>query len=123
MYEIAVESHFDAAHFLREYRGKCEALHGHRFRVVARISAAKLDDAGMAYDFTELKKHLNDILDKFDHSCLNEVPPFDEINPSSEHLAAIIYRELSEKLSGAPVSVASIEVWESPQSCATYRPD
>lgn len=123
MYEIAVESHFDAAHFLREYRGKCEALHGHRFRVVARINADKLDDAGMAYDFTELKKHLNDILEKFDHTCLNEVPPFDEINPSSEHLAAIIYRELREKLSGAPVSVACIEVWESPQSCATYRPD
>lgn len=123
MYEIAVESHFDAAHFLRGYRGRCEALHGHRFRVVARASAAKLDDAGMAYDFTEMKKHLNDILDKFDHTCLNDVPPFDEINPSSEHLATIIYNELRSKLSGAPVSVSGIEVWESPQSCATYRPD
>ena len=123
MYEIAVESHFDAAHFLRGYRGRCEALHGHRFRVVARVSAAKLDDAGMAYDFTEMRKHLNDILDKFDHTCLNEVPPFDENNPSSEHLATIIYRELRAKLSGAPVSISGIEVWESPQSCATYRPD
>jgi 6-pyruvoyltetrahydropterin/6-carboxytetrahydropterin synthase len=123
MYEIAVESHFDAAHFLRGYQGKCEALHGHRFRVVARISAAGLDDAGMAYDFTELKKHLNDILSKFDHICLNEVPPFDEINPSSEHLATTIYNELKEKLVLPPVSVSSVEVWESPQSCATYRPD
>jgi 6-pyruvoyltetrahydropterin/6-carboxytetrahydropterin synthase len=123
MYEIAVESHFDAAHFLRGYQGKCEALHGHRFRVVARISAAGLDDAGMAYDFTELKKHLNDILSKFDHICLNEVPPFDEINPSSEHLATTIYNELKKKLALPPVSVSSVEVWESPQSCATYRPD
>ena len=123
MYEIAVESHFDAAHFLRGYQGKCEALHGHRFRVVARISAAGLDDIGMAYDFTKLRKHLNDILGKFDHTCLNDVPPFDEINPSSEHLATIIYRELREKLTGAPVSVSSVEVWESPQSGATYRPD
>jgi len=123
MYEIAVESHFDAAHFLRGYRGKCEALHGHRFRVVARINAAVLDAAGMAYDFTELRKHLNDILSKFDHICLNEVPPFDEINPSSEHLATTIYNELKKKLTGAPVSVSSVEVWESPQSCATYRPD
>ncbi len=123
MYEIAVESHFDAAHFLRGYQGKCEALHGHRFRVVARISAAGLDDAGMAYDFTELKKHLNDILDKFDHTCLNEVPPFDEINPSSEHLATTIYNELKKKLALPPVSISSVEVWESPQSCATYRPD
>ncbi len=123
MYEIAVESHFDAAHFLRGYRGKCEALHGHRFRVVAKVNADKLDDAGIAYDFTELKKHLNDVLGKFDHTCLNDVPPFDEINPSSEHLATIIYRELGEKLAGTPVSVSSVEVWESPQSGATYRPD
>ena len=123
MYEIAVESHFDAAHFLRGYKGKCESLHGHRFRVVARVSADSLDDAGMAYDFTELKKHLNDILGKFDHTCLNEVPPFDKTNPSSEHLATIIYSELSKKLTSAPVSVSSVEVWESPQSCATYRPD
>ena len=123
MYEIAVESHFDAAHFLRGYQGKCEALHGHRFRVVARISAAGLDDAGMAYDFTELRKHLNDILDKFDHTCLNEVPPFDEINPSSEDLATTIYNELKRKLALPPVSLSSVEVWESPQSCATYRPD
>ena len=123
MYEIAVESHFDAAHFLRGYQGKCEALHGHRFRVVARISAAGLDDAGMAYDFIELRKHLNDILDKFDHTCLNDVPPFDEINPSSEHLATTIYNELKKKLALPPVSISSVEVWESPQSCATYRPD
>lgn len=123
MYEIAVESHFDAAHFLRGYRGKCEALHGHRFRVVVKVNAASLDDAGIAYDFTELKKHLNDILGRFDHTCLNDVPPFDETNPSSEHIATIIYNELSKKLAGAPVSVSSVEVWESPQSCATYRPD
>ena len=123
MYEIAVEGHFDAAHFLRGYRGKCEALHGHRFRVVARISAGKLDDAGIAYDFTELKKHLNDILYKFDHICLNDVPPFDRINPSSEHLATIIHDELKTRLAETPASVSSIEVWESPQSWVTYRPD
>ena len=123
MYEIAVEGHFDAAHFLRGYRGKCEALHGHRFRVVARVSAARLDDAGMAYDFTDLKKHLNGILDRFDHTCLNDVPPFDKINPSSEHLAATIYERLKKKLAGTPVSVSSVEVWESPQSWVTYKPD
>ena len=77
----------------------------------------------MAYDFTELRKRLNNILGKFDHTCFNDVPPFDEINPSSEHLATIIYRELRKKLTGAPVSVSSVEVWESPQSGATYRPD
>jgi len=123
MYEISVENHFDAAHFLRGYQGKCEALHGHRFRVVAKVSASKLDTTGLAYDFTELKQHLNDILSRFDHTCLNDVPPFDEINPSSENIAANIYNELKAKLTGAPISISSIEVWESPQAWVTYRPD
>jgi 6-pyruvoyltetrahydropterin/6-carboxytetrahydropterin synthase len=123
MYEISVEKHFDAAHFLRGYRGKCEALHGHRFQVVARISASGLDDTGMAYDFTELKQHLNDILARFDHTCLNDVPPFDKINPSSENIASTIYNELKPKLTGTPVPLSAIEVWESPQTRVTYKPD
>jgi len=123
VYEISVEKHFDAAHFLRGYQGKCEALHGHRFRVVVRVSASKLDDIGIAYDFAELKQHLNDILSKFDHTCLNDVPPFDKINPSSENIAATIYSELKNKLAGAPVSISGIEVWESPQAGIAYSPD
>ena len=123
MYEISVEEHFDAAHFLRGYQGKCEALHGHRFRVVVKVSASGLNDIGIAYDFTELKQHLNDILSKFDHTCLNDVPPFDKINPSSENIAATIYNELRRKLTGAPVSISTIEVWESPQTGVAYSPD
>ncbi|MBI4266938.1 MAG: 6-carboxytetrahydropterin synthase QueD [Chloroflexi bacterium] len=123
MYEIAVEKHFDAAHFLRGYRGKCEAMHGHRFQVVARVKASGLNDIGIAYDFTDLKRHLNEILAKFDHTCLNEVPPFDRINPSSENIAARIYDELKGKLAAAPLAVSAVEVWESPQTRVTYRPD
>jgi len=123
VYEIAVEGHFDAAHFLRGYKGKCEALHGHRYRAVARVSTPKVDNIGLAYDFTELKQHLNDILSRFDHVCLNEVPPFDEINPSSENIATTIYNELKPKLAGVPVSLSAIEVWESPHTRVTYKPD
>jgi len=122
MYEISVERHFDAAHFLRGYKGKCEALHGHRFKVVARVSAPGLDDIGLAYDFTDLKQHLDDILSRFDHTCLNEVPPFDEINPSSENIAATIYDELRRRLAAAPLSLSGVEVWESPNTGVTYRP-
>ena len=123
MYYISVEQHFDAAHFLRGYRGKCEALHGHRFQVVAQVKSSQVDDVGMAYDFTELKQHLGDIISRFDHTCLNDVPPFDKINPSSENIATTIYDELKAQLTGAPVSISSIEVWESPQTWVTYRPD
>ena len=123
MYEISVEKHFDAAHFLRGYKGKCEALHGHRFRVVARVKAAALDDTGLAYDFTELKQHLDGILAAYDHTCLNDMPPFDSINPSSENIAASIYEALKSRLADAPVSLSCVEVWESPLTGVSYRPD
>jgi 6-pyruvoyltetrahydropterin/6-carboxytetrahydropterin synthase len=121
MYQVSVEQHFDAAHYLREYHGKCENLHGHRFKVVANITAEKLNELGLAYDFVELKRHLADILLKFDHTCINDIPPFDKINASSENIAATIYKKLKPKLS-KEVTLSSIEVWESPQNCITYSP-
>ena len=123
MYQISVERDFDAAHYLRGYQGKCEALHGHRFRVVAKVRASVVNDIGLAYDFTELKRHLGDVLSRFDHTCLNDIPSFDEINPSSENIASTIYDELKLKLSGTPVSISYVEVWESPQSGVAYSPD
>ena len=122
MYEIAAERHFDAAHALRGYRGKCETTHGHRFKVVARLAAANLDDIGIAYDFTELKKHLDDILAGLDHTNLNEVPPFDRINPSSENLAATIYGKLAQRLPPDAVTLRAVEVWESPEQWVSYTP-
>jgi len=121
VYRISVEQHFDAAHALRGYKGKCEALHGHRFKVVVKVMAAKLDDIGLAYDFTELKAKLKAILERFDHTCLNDVPPFDKINPSSENIASTIYGELKNELKEAPVKLVSVEVWESPESGVEYR--
>ena len=123
MYEISIEQHFDAAHFLRGYRGKCEALHGHRFRVVVKTKSSVVNDIGIAYDFVELKQYLAAILARYDHTCLNDVPPFDEINPSSENIAATIYNELKPKLTEAPVSLSCVEVWESPQTGVIYTPD
>ena len=123
MYQIAVEMDFDAAHSLRGYKGKCETLHGHRFKVVAAVKGTKLDEIGLAFDFTILKKHLGEILASYDHTNLNDVPPFNRINPSSENIAATIYNELKKKLAGAPVTLDNIEVWESPQSRVLYRPD
>jgi len=123
MYELSVEGHFDAAHFLRGYQGKCEALHGHRYRVVVKIKASVLNDIGLAYDFTEVKKHLRDILARFDHTCLNDVAPFDNINPSAENIATTIYGELKSKLNGEPVALSCVEAWESPDTGVAYTPD
>lgn len=123
MYLISVEDHFSAAHFLRGYRGKCEALHGHRFQVVVKVKASTVDDIGMAYDFTVLKQQLGDITSRLDHTCLNDIQPFDRINPSSENIASTVYEELKPKLEGTPVSLSCVEVWESPVTSVTYSPD
>ena len=123
MYTVSVEQDFDAAHYLKGYRGKCEALHGHRFRVAVNVKTSALDEIGLAYDFTELKRHLRDILARFDHTCLNDISPFDKINPSSENIAVTIYQDLKVRIEGAPVQLTAIEVWESPQNHITYCPD
>jgi len=139
VYEITVEKHFEAAHYLRGYQGKCENVHGHRYRIVVKIRADKLNDIGLAYDFTDLKRHLNAILERFDHTCLNDIVPFDKINPSAENIAVTIYNEIKEKLAADSFDVAQdrpitltaveafrlseVEVWESPEQGVSYHPD
>jgi 6-pyruvoyltetrahydropterin/6-carboxytetrahydropterin synthase len=122
MYQLFVEEHFDAAHYLPNYHGKCENLHGHRFKVIARLEAAGLDETGIAYDFAQLKQHLRDVLSRFDHTCLNEVTPLDRIGPSSENIAVTIYDALQPRFVQSPVELVSIEVWESPTSGVAYSP-
>ena len=122
MYEISVERHFDAAHYLRGYKGKCEQVHGHRYRVVVRVEAEGLNDIGLAYDFTDLKRYLDDILSRFDHTCLNDVAPFDKMNPSAENIAATIYNELKGRLAADPITLTCVEAWESPHQGVAYRP-
>ena len=121
MYQITVEGHFDAAHALHGYKGKCENIHGHRYRVAVSVKAAGLNEIGLAYDFSELKKHLGDILGRYDHTSLNDIPPFDKTNPSAENIAATIHAELKNRLKDAPVTLVSVTVWESPGSSVEYR--
>jgi 6-pyruvoyltetrahydropterin/6-carboxytetrahydropterin synthase len=123
MFRVSIERHFDAAHYLREYQGKCENLHGHRYKVVANLKADMLDDIGLAFDFTVLKKSVDEILERFDHTCLNDIEPFTSINPSSENIASTICGELKNRLDKQAAEIESIEVWESPDAWITYFPD
>jgi 6-pyruvoyltetrahydropterin/6-carboxytetrahydropterin synthase len=123
MYELVVEQHFEAAHFLRGYKGKCENLHGHRYSVVVRLKKAELNEIGLAFDFTEIKSLLKDIMARLDHACLNDIPPFDKINPSAENIAATIYNELKAKIVDPDVRIGAVEAWENPLQGAVYRPD
>jgi 6-pyruvoyltetrahydropterin/6-carboxytetrahydropterin synthase len=122
MYRVSIEGHFDAAHYLRGYGGKCEKLHGHRYKVIISLKTKKLNDIGLAYDFVELKRHLGEVLEQFDHNCVNDVPPFDELNASAENIARTIYNQLKGRFVG-DAALESVEVWESPQNRVTYTPD
>jgi 6-pyruvoyltetrahydropterin/6-carboxytetrahydropterin synthase len=123
MYHIAVTQHFDAAHYLRGYQGKCESLHGHRFLIRVELAAPELDATGLAFDFTLLKKYLNEVLDNFDHHCLNELPCFKDINPSSENIARTVSQEITARLKNTSARLKQVTVWESPDSSASYIPD
>lgn len=121
MYEVTVRQHFDAAHCLRGYGGRCERLHGHRFEVAVTLAGNRLNEIGILYDFTELKGHLKELLLRLDHYSLNDVPPFDSENPSSENIARFIYEELTGRLGGAGGLLARVQVWESPEAWAIYQ--
>ena len=120
MYEVYREESFSGAHHLRGYQGKCESVHGHNWKVRAYVSAMELDKLGMVVDFKNLKNSLNEVVDHLDHKDINNVPPFDEINPSAENIAKHIFDELSARLNDARLTVSRIMVWESDASCATY---
>ena len=120
MYEITVKSQFSGAHYLREYRGKCEKIHGHNWLVEATLCGEKLDDTGMLLDFKELKKALNSILDEFDHTLLNDHPEFKNQNPSAERIAKYIFHRMKESIGTDLVKVKEVCVHESDSSRAVY---
>ncbi len=116
MYSVKVEAYFSAAHNLRHYRGKCESLHGHNWKVEAAVFKNKLDKAGMAMDFKVLKMELKKVLENLDHSYLNKNAYFKKSNPTSENIARYIYDILKTRIK----DIATVTVWESDNSCATY---
>jgi 6-pyruvoyltetrahydropterin/6-carboxytetrahydropterin synthase len=120
MYEITIETHFSSAHRLRQYNGECERLHGHNWNVKISIASEELNDLGMVMDFKELKKITKELIDRFDHQYLNEVPPFDKINPTTENMSRYIFHELSGRINTDSLTVSKVTVWESPTCSASY---
>ncbi len=122
MYEVMIEEEFSAAHALRGYRGKCENLHGHNWKVEVYVRGDQLDEIGMLVDFTHLKKVTRDVMGLLDHQNLNELRPFDvELNPSSEHLAGFILDKIANHIDNGRVRVYKVRVWETPSTSATYQ--
>ena len=122
MYEVRIDEEFSAAHALRGYKGKCENLHGHNWKVEVYVRGERLDEIGMLVDFRELKAATRRVMDHLDHRNLNELKPFDnEMNPSSEHLAGFILHEVAAEINDDRVKVYKVRVWETPSTSATYE--
>jgi 6-pyruvoyltetrahydropterin/6-carboxytetrahydropterin synthase len=122
MFEVAVEQTFAAGHALRNYKGKCENVHGHNFKVRVIIEGEKLDETGLLVDFLDVKAAMQAIIERLDHVFLNDVPPFDVKNPSAENIAEYFYSELARSLkSDVPVRLREVKVWETDIQSATYR--
>ncbi len=120
MYELMIETKFAAAHQLRNYNGRCERLHGHNWKVEVHVAAENLNDIGLAIDFKVLKDTTNELLSVLEHSFVNDVFPFTEINPSSENIAKWLYDGLVKKLNDGNLKVSSIRIWESDTASASY---
>jgi 6-pyruvoyltetrahydropterin/6-carboxytetrahydropterin synthase len=123
MFEVSIEHTFAAGHSLRHYKGKCENVHGHNYKVQVIVRGEKLDDTGLLTDFVDLKKLLRGIAEPLDHVFLNDIEPFTTVNPSAENIAVYICEKMQQGLNQAnPVEVAEVKVWETEIQSATYRP-
>ena len=120
MYELEITKQFSGAHSLTGYPGDCRKLHGHNWQVTVYLQAVELDEIGIALDFKILKKELNEVIDRFDHVYLNDLPEFAKCNPTSENIARIIYTELAKRLNDDRIRITKVSVEESPGSRASY---
>src|SRR5690349_14438849 len=122
MFEVSVEETFAAGHALRNYRGKCENVHGHNYRVQVTVEGGELNAIGLLVDFADVKRLIRGVVERLDHRFLNDLAPFDAINPSAENLARYFYDEISRGLGVSAPRVREVKIWETDITSATYRP-
>ena len=120
MFLLSVKAHYDSAHFLRSYHGKCEKLHGHRYVVEAGLAFDDVGEGGIAYDFAEAKRHLRAIADHLDHENINDLEPFTVLEPSAENQARWIFDEMRRRLGDVSENLVYVRVWETPDQYAQY---
>ena len=119
-YTMKILTDFAAAHFLREYEGECSRLHGHNWKVEVQVTTTGLDNIGMGMDFKVIKAATKDLIGKLDHRNLNDIPPFDSINPTAENISAYLYKELSNTLNAEGIKVSNVTLLETDRACVTY---
>jgi len=119
---VIVEQPFSAAHFLKDYPGKCAQINGHNYRVQITVEGEALNELGMVVEFEVIKQALKPWIDRFDHGFLNEIPPFDVVQPSAENLAKFFHDEVARALDGTSARVSYVRLFETEKCSAGYRP-
>lgn len=122
MFEISVEYSFAAGHALRGYKGKCENVHGHNYKVQVTVAGEQLNSIGLLMDFVELRAAIKALVERLDHRFLNDLEPFDWLNPSAENLARYFSDELAPQIQKQGLHVKAVTVWETDTTSATYQP-
>ena len=122
-YRMKIVTDFAAAHQLRDYPGVCSRLHGHNWKVEVDVVASQLDKVGMGLDFADIKTATRELIGTLDHRNLNDLVPFDTVNPTAENIAAHLYQRLSKELNDERVKVDAITIWETERACVTYSED
>lgn len=122
-YSMKIVTDFAAAHLLRGYEGPCSRLHGHNWKVEVEVIAQALDEVGMGLDFKLIKDSTRRLVGDLDHRNLNDIPPFDQVNPTAENIAAYLYSSLSDELNDGRVSVNAVTLWETERACVRYTED
>jgi 6-pyruvoyltetrahydropterin/6-carboxytetrahydropterin synthase len=124
LFEVMIERNFSSAHQLRGYKGKCENLHGHNYKIEIYARGRELDKIGLLVDFVELKTAADEVVQYLDHRNINELPPFDaELNPSAENLARYILERVASSVDDDRVQIYKVRCFETPTSVATYQID
>jgi 6-pyruvoyltetrahydropterin/6-carboxytetrahydropterin synthase len=121
MFEVSIDHSFAAGHALRDYKGKCENIHGHNYKVRVTVEGENLDSTGLLIDFVDLRQAVRTIVDRLDHQFLNDLSPFDRVNPSAENIARYFSQELESKVQQNGARLHAVTVWETDNSFATYR--
>lgn len=119
-YTLKVLTDFASAHTLRDYPGACARMHGHNWKVEVEVEAKALNSVGMGVDFKEIKQAAREIAGRLDHQYLNDLTPFDELNPTAENIAAYFFRELAARLNADGLRVGSVTLWETDRACVRY---
>lgn len=126
MFEVTVEQTFAAGHALREYKGKCENVHGHNYRVQITVEGDRLNRIGLLVDFADLKRAVREVVNILDHQFINDLEPFITVNPSAENLAKYFFDQVEQRMNfpafGSSARLAAVKIWETDTSIAVYRP-